>query len=122
MAVVNNGTVNGLPADRLPVGYTAPVVTTVPDFHYRYDTTVVLSWATTITSATPSTNMTAIVSATTSAVTAIITADFISSANILAYSIINGLENTNDAKIPTNLSSGVPQSLNVSVTIFVKAT
>jgi hypothetical protein len=81
-----------------------------------------LSWATTITGANPVTNMTAIVSATTSAVTAIITADFISSANILAYSIINGLENTNDAKIPTNLSSGVPQSLNVSVTIFVKAT
>jgi len=37
MAITLNGTLNGLPSDRLPVGYTPPTVTVISDYHWRYD-------------------------------------------------------------------------------------
>lgn len=120
MAIVVNGTVNNLPASQLPTGYTPPVVTLISDYHYRYDVVIPLVWATTVTNVSPSVNMTAIVTATNTAVTALLALDFLATATVTAYSVINGLSNTNDVSNPNVLSSSVPQSLNVYTTIFVK--
>jgi hypothetical protein len=123
MAITLNGTVNALAPDRLPSGYTPPTVTTVPDFHYRYDVVVPLVFSTTATS-TASATMSAIVTATNTAVSAILTADFLSTATVTAYAVINELTTNLALPTPTSttyLLSGTTPSYLVSVTIFVKA-
>lgn len=123
MAITLNGTVNALAPDRLPAGYTPPTVTTVPDFHYRYDVVVPLVFSTTATS-TASATMTAIVTATNTAVSAILAADFLSTATVTAYAVINELTTNLALPTPTSttyLLSGTTPSYLVSVSIFVKA-
>ena len=124
MAVVNNGTVNGLPADRLPSGYTLPTVVTIADFHYRYDIVIPIAVSGTVAS-TASASMTAIVTATNTAITAILNADFLGTATVTAYSIINDIGSTftptnNNTTMSYLLSATTNQYL-VSTTIFVKA-
>lgn len=124
MAVVNNGTVNALPEDRIPAGYTRPTVTTISDFHWRYDTVVTVAVSGTVAS-TATATMSAIVTGTSSAVTTILNADFLGTATVTAYSVINDLT-TNFAPSLNNTSmsyllSATTNSYLVSVTIYVKA-
>jgi len=124
MAIVNNGTLNGLPSERLPIGYTLPTVTLVSDFQYKFNTTVTLAVSTTVLS-TAVTTMAAIVTATNSAVSAILAADFLSSATVTAYAVINNLT-TNFAPTKNNTSQtflldSTTNSYLVSVSIYVKA-
>jgi len=124
MAVVNNGTVNGLPADRLPSGYTPSAVVTIPDFMWRYDVVIPIAVTGTVAS-TASASMTAIVTATSTAVTAILNADFLATATVTAYSIINDIGSTftptnNNTTMSYLLSATTNQYL-VNTTIFVKA-
>lgn len=123
MAVVNNGTVNALPADKLPSGYTLPTVTTIPDYHYRYDTVIPIAVSGTVAS-TASATMSAIVTATSTAVKAILDADYLATATVTGYAVITDLT-TNFAPTPnstsmTYLLSGTTNSYLVSVTIYVK--
>jgi len=123
MAITLNGTQNALPSDRLPSGYTAPTVTTVPDFHYRYDVVVPLVFSTTAT-VTASATMTAIVTATNTAVSAILAADYLSTATVTAYAVINDITTNLALPTPTSttyLLSGTTPSYLVNTTIFVKA-
>jgi hypothetical protein len=125
MAITLNGTQNALPADRLPSGYTLPTVTTVPDFHWRYDVVIPITVAGTVAS-TASASMTAIVSATNTAVSAILTADYLSSATVVAYAVINDIGSnftpTNNNTSMSYLLSATTNQYLVSTTIFVKAT
>lgn len=124
MAIVNNGTLNGLPSERLPIGYTLPTVTLVSDFQYKFNTTVTLSVSTTVLS-TAVTTMAAIVTATNTAVSAILAADFLASATVTAYAVINNLT-TNFAPTKNNtaqtfLLDSTTNSYLVSVSIYVKS-
>ena len=123
MAITLNGTQNALPADRLPSGYTAPVVTTIPDFMWRYDVQIPLVFSTTATTSNPVTTMTAIVSGTNTAVQAILTADYLSTATVTAFAVINDI--TTNLALPTTTSTtyltNVTPSYLVNTTIFVKA-
>jgi len=123
MAIILNGTQNGLPSDRLPSGYTPPMVTTVADFMWRYDVQIPLVFSTTATTSNPVTTMTAIVTGTNTAVSAILAADFLSTATVTAYAVINELTSNLTPQTTTSttyLTNVVPSYL-VSVTIFVKA-
>lgn len=120
MAITLNGTLNGLPPDRLPVGYTPPTVTVISDYHWRYDLQIPLVFSTTATTSNQVTTMTAIVSGTNTAVSAILAADYLSTATVTAYAIINDL-NTNLNPASTTYLTNVTPSYLVSVTIFVKA-
>lgn len=123
MAITLNGTQNALPDDRLPSGYTRPTVTAVSDFHYRYDVVVPLVFSTTATS-TASATMTAIVTATNTAVLAILTADYLSTATVTSFAVINDITTNLALPTPTSttyLLSGTTPSYLVNTTIFVKA-
>lgn len=125
MAITLNGTQNGLPADRLPSGYTPPTVTTVPDFHYRYDTVIPITVSTTVQS-TASATMSTIVTNTNTSISTLLGLDFLSTATVVAYAVINDIQSnftptTNATSMSYLLSATVNQYL-VSVTIFVKAT
>lgn len=121
MAIVNNGTLNGLPAEKLPSGYTLPTVTTISDFMYRYDHEVSIVTANVLTNVSPATNMATMVTATNTAVTAILAADFLATATVTAYSVITGLEFNLGNPSPKNFSNAITPSYLVSVTTYVKA-
>lgn len=120
MAIVVNGTVNGIPAEKLPVGYTPPTVTIIPDYHYRYDVIIPLVWSTTAQS-TAINSMTTIVSGTNTAVTNLLVLDFLSTATVTAYAVINSIDTNLNPNSSTYLLSGSTPSYLVSATIFVKA-
>jgi hypothetical protein len=124
MAITLNGTQNALPEDRIPVGYTRPNVTAISDFHYRYDLVIPIAVSGTIAS-TASATMTAIVTATNTAVQAILTADYLSTANVTAYAVINDIGSnfspTDNNTTMTYLLSSTTNSYLVRTTIFVKA-
>ena len=124
MAITLNGTVNAIPEDRIPAGYTRPTVTAIADFHWRYDIVIPIAVSGTVAS-TASASMTAIVTATNTAITAILNADFLGTATVTAYSIINDIGSTftptnNNTTMSYLLSATTNQYL-VSTTIFVKA-
>jgi len=124
MAITLNGTQNALPEDRIPAGYTRPTVTAISDFHYRYDLVIPIAVSGTIAS-TASATMTAIVTATNTAVQAILTADYLSTANVTAYAVINDIGSnfspTDNNTTMTYLLSSTTNSYLVRTTIFVKA-
>jgi hypothetical protein len=124
MAIVNNGTLNGLAPERLPIGYTLPTATVILDYHYKINTVISLQVSATALSTAVAT-MGAIVTGTNSAISTFLTANYLSTANITAYSIINNLT-TNFAPSKNNtsqtfLKSATTNSYLVSVTIYVKA-
>jgi len=121
MAIVVNGTVNNLPISQLPSGYTPPTVTRILDFHYRYDVMIPLNWSTTINSTSPITNMTSIVTGVNSAVTTLLGLDFLATATVTAYAVINGLDLNINTADPTHLTNANPPAFEVQVTIFVKS-
>jgi len=124
MAITLNGTQNAIPDDRIPSGYTRPTVTAITDFHYRYDVVIPIAVSGNVAS-TASASMTAIVSATNTAVSAILTADYLSTATVTAYAVINDIGSnfapTNNTTSMSYLLSGTTNSYLVSTTIFVKA-
>ena len=124
MAITLNGTVNALPDDKIPAGYTRPTVTTISDFHYRYDLVIPIAVSGTVTS-TASASMTAIVTATNTAVLAILNADYLASATVTAYAVINEIDSnftpTNNNTSMAYLLSATTNQYLVSTTIFVKA-
>ena len=124
MAITLNGTVNALPVDRLPSGYSVPAVTTISDFHYRYDLVIPITVSGTVAS-TASASMTAIVSATNTAVSAILAADYLSTATVTAYAVITDIGSnftpTSNATTMSYLLSATTNSYLVSTTIYVKA-
>jgi hypothetical protein len=120
MAIVVNGTVNAIPAEKLPVGYTPPTVTIIQDFQYRYDVVIPLVFSTTATSTAVNT-MTAIVTATNSAVIALLALDFLATATVTSYAVINSIDTNLANTTSTYLLSTTTPSYLVSVTIFVKA-
>jgi len=124
MAITLNGTQNALPDDRIPAGYTRPTVTTVPDFHYRYDVVIPIAVAGTV-AATASASMAAIVTATNTAVQTIMTGDFLSTATGNAYAVINDIGSnfspSNNTTSMSYLLSATTNQYLVSTTIFVKA-
>jgi hypothetical protein len=124
MAITLNGTVNALPAERLPIGYTPPVVTTISDFMYRYDLVIPINVSGTVAS-TASASMTAIVTATNTAVSAILSADYLATATVTAYAVINDIGSnftpTNNNTSMNYLLSATTNQYLVSTTIFVKA-
>lgn len=120
MAIVVNGTVNGIPAEKLPSGYTPPVVTLIPDFHYRYDVVIPLVFSAIATTSNAVTTMTALVSGTNTAVVSLLGLDFLASATVTAYSVINSIDTNLNNNSTTYLTNVTPNYL-VSVTIFVKS-
>jgi hypothetical protein len=120
MAIVVNGTVNAIPAEKLPVGYTPPTVTIIEDFQYKSEVVIPLVFSTTATGTAVNT-MTAIVTATNNAVVTLLGLDFLSTATVTAYAVINSIDtNLSNASRTYLLSTTTPSYL-VSVTIFVKA-
>ena len=124
MAIVNNGTLNGLAPERLPIGYTLPTTTVILDYHYKINTVISLPVSTTALSTAVAT-MGAIVTGTNSGITTFLTANYLATANITAYSIINNVT-TNFAPTKNNtaqtfLKSSTVNAYLVSVTIYVKA-
>ena len=120
MAIVVNGTVNAIPAEKIPAGYTLPIVTLIPDFHYRYDVVIPLVFSTTATTSNPVTTMTALVSATNTAVASLLALDFLATANVTAYAVINSIDTNLNNNSTTYLTNVTPSYL-VSTTIFVKS-
>lgn len=88
MAITNNGTVNRLRAEELPVGYTRPVVTTFTDHEYTRSLTLSVLKST-VENATASTTMTNIISNATiginKQITDILAADYLATATVSAY-------------------------------------
>lgn len=121
MAIVVNGTVNNLPVSQLPNGYTPPTITRILDFHYRYDVTIPLIWSTVINTTNPITNMTSIVTGVNNAVTTLLGLDFLATATVTAYAVINGLDININTSEPTNLTNSNTPAFQVQVTIFVKS-
>jgi len=124
MAITLNGTQNALPDDRIPSGYTRPTVTAITDFHYRYDLVIPITVSGNVAS-TASASMAAIVTATNTAVSAILAADYLSTATVTAYAVINDIGSnfspTNNTTSMNYLLSATTNSYLVSTTIFVKA-
>ena len=124
MAITLNGTINALPIDRLPAGYTPPTVTAIADFMWRYDVVIPITVSGTVTS-TASASMTAIVTATNSAVSSILAADYLSTATVTAYAVITDIGSnftpTNNNTSMSYLLSATTNQYLVSTTIYVKA-
>jgi len=121
MAIVVNGTINSIPSEKLPIGYTPPTVTLIPDYHYRYDVVVPLVWSTTANTSNPITSMTNIVTGTNTAVTTLLGLDFLSTATVTAYAVINSIDTNLNPNSTTYLIGATTPSYLVSATIFVKA-
>jgi hypothetical protein len=123
MALTLNGTQNGLPIDRLPSGYTPPVVASVSDYNYLNAKVITLAFSSTATS-TASATMTAIVTATNTAVSTLLGADFtVASKTVTAYAVITNLTTNLALASPTDttyLLSGTTPSYLVSVTIYAR--
>jgi hypothetical protein len=124
MAITLNGTQNALPAERLPIGYTVPTVTTIADFHYRYDVVVPITVSGVVLS-TASATMGALVTAVNTAILAILTADFLSTATVTAYAVITDIDSnfspSNNNTAMYYLLSATENRYLVSTTIYVKA-
>lgn len=124
MAIVNNGTLNGLPTERLPVGYTLPTATLIPDFHYVRSRVVSLPVSSTAQSTAVAT-MGAIVSGVTTAVTTLLNAELLTSATITGYTVINSLTTsfapTNNNVTQGFLNKNTVNNYLVQVTIYIKA-
>lgn len=125
MAIVNNGTQNLLPTDRLPSGYTRPTVSTFTD--YQYVRTITLSvLKATVENATESTTMTNIISNGTVGVTKqvddILAADFLATATVVAYADLKGLK-TNYSSLGNDgdYLNDTAASYECEVKIYVKA-
>lgn len=121
MAIIVNGTVNNLPVSQLPTGYTPPTITRILDFHYRYDVMIPLTWSTIINSTNPITNMTSIVTGVNNAVTTLLSLDFLATATVTAYAVINGLDININTSDPTHLTNAYSPGFEVQVTVFVKS-
>lgn len=124
MAIVNNGTLNGLPTERLPIGYTLPTATLIPDFHYIKSAVIPLPVSSTASSTAVAT-MGAIVSGVNTAVTALLNAELLTSATITAYTVINSLTTTfaptNNNTTQNFLNKNSTNNYLVQVTIYIKA-
>jgi hypothetical protein len=123
MAITLNGTMNALPEDRIPAGYTRPSVTTISDFMWRYDVVIPINVSGTVASA-PKASMENIVTATNTEVLAILTADYLSTATVTAYAVINDIDSnftpTNNNGTLSYLKSATTNQYLVSTTIYVK--
>ena len=124
MAIVNNGTLNGLPAEKLPIGYTLPTATLIPDFHYIKSHVVSLPVSSTASSTAVAT-MGAIVSGVTTAVTTLLNAELLTSATITGYTVINSLTTTfapsKNNTTQAFLNKNTALNYLVRVTIYIKA-
>ena len=124
MALTLNGTQNGLSVDRLPSGYTPPTVTAVSDFNYINSKVITIAVSGTATT-TAAASMTAIVTATNSAVSTLLSADFtVASKTVTAYAVItdistNLVPSVNSTTMAYLLSATTPSYL-VSVNIYAK--
>lgn len=96
MAITNNGTVNSLPTNQIPAGYTRPTVTTFTDFEYTSILSLTVLKAT-VENATASTTMTNIIGdaaiGITKKITDILAADYLASATVEAYADFIELSN-----------------------------
>ena len=124
MALVLNGTQNGLSVDRLPSGYTPPVVAAVTDFNYVNSRVITIAFSGTAAS-TASASMTAIVTATNTAISTLLSADFtIASKAVTAYGVITDISTNlvpkDNSVTMTYLLSGTTPSYLVSVNIYAK--
>ena len=124
MPLTLNGTQNGLSADRLPSGYTPPVVSAVTDFNYVNSRVVTLAFSGTAAS-TASASMSAIVTATNTAISTLLSADFtIASKTVTAYAVITEISTNlvprDNSVTMTYLLSGTTPSYLVSVNIYAK--
>jgi hypothetical protein len=124
MALTLNGTQNGLSADRLPSGYTPPVVAAVTDFNYVNSRTITIAFSGTAAS-TASATMSAIVTATNTAINTLLSADFtVASKTVTAYGVITDISTNlvprDNSVTMTYLLSGTTPSYLVSVNIYAK--
>ena len=96
MAIVHNGTVNGLSNNQLPSGYTRPTVTTFTDFECGSIRNLTVLKAT-VENATASTTMTNIIEDAAIGIEKqiedILAADYLATATVEAYSELIGLSN-----------------------------
>tara|TARA_R110000803_G_scaffold52137_5_gene107428 strand:- start:475 stop:855 length:381 start_codon:yes stop_codon:yes gene_type:complete len=94
MAIVNNGTVNSLPASQLPAAYTTPTVTTIADYTWKQRVELSVLKAT-VQNAAEETTMTNIIgNATigiTKQVTDLLANDYVATNTVTAYTVWVGL-------------------------------
>jgi len=95
MAISNLGTVNGLDASKLPVGYTPPVIATFNDYEYTRSLRLSVSQST-VSVASAATTMANILSNATvginKQITDIITADYLTTPTVTAFAIMTNLD------------------------------
>ena len=97
MALVNNGTAVFIDAAYLPVGYIKPIVTKFADSEYKDADVVVTIAKSGVVNANAVTTFTALVSAITAAVSAIVTADFnVAGLTVTAFSNLKVVTTNND--------------------------
>lgn len=125
MALVNNGTVNGLHRSQLPATYVLPTVTLIPDYHYpRTMTLNVLK--STVHNADPLITMANIISdagiGITKQVSDIMALDFLGTATVTFYTEWIGLK-TNFSKIDAegDFLTDAVASYECKVVIYIKA-
>lgn len=86
MALTNNGTSVYLNSSILPAGYTPPVITKFTDHKYKYENAVMAIAKSGVENANKVTTFTALVAAITTAVSAMVTADYnVSGLTVTAY-------------------------------------
>lgn len=125
MAITNNGTVNSLTANEIPLNYTRPTVTTFTDFDYVSDLTLTVLKAT-VENATAATTMTNIIAEAaigiTKQITDILAADYLASATVTAYADLTGLTNNFAAinGLAPYLTNTAPSYI-CTVKLYVKA-
>jgi hypothetical protein len=125
MALTNNGTVNNLPADQLPTGYTRPTVTTFTDYQWTYRVTLSVLKST-VEDATPSTTMTNIIDngtiGITKQITDIVAADFLTAPTTTYYTDWVGLShNLSDlATVSDDVLDNVALSYQCTVQVYLK--
>ena len=125
MAIVFNGTVNQLPQNQIPTGYTRPTVTTFNDAEYDREDVLTVTKAT-VEDATNATTLTNIFNNGTVGlnvqITAIITADYINSNNVEAYSILSALTTNTGSTVNGNNDwlNNNPTVYQATVKTFIK--
>lgn len=126
MAIINNGTVNKLPAEQLPSGYTSPTVTTFTDYEYRRTLTLSVLKST-VETATPATTMTAIFNNSTIGINKqiadIIAADYLTTPAVTTFAELYSLTTNIAQTSPTDTTylNNTPVSYVCTVVLYVKA-
>lgn len=118
MALTNNGSVVEVNDNKIPSGYTKPTVTTFDDDESKYVNRSISVAKSGVENANEVTTFTAIIAAITTAVSALITADYDVTNTVAAYAVVKDI--VSNAKVGDVLYTTGVVNYVCTVDIFIK--